>query len=85
MNGPAHYLSAEELCHRSAISAVRADLSPEERARLQDAELRGAMVHAVLALAAAVGMSASMPNPDAADWRNAAGVRFGKEDERRSP
>jgi hypothetical protein len=27
---------------------------------------------------------ADMPNPDAADWRKAAGVRFSEEDERRS-
>jgi len=41
MTGPEHYQSAEERQRRTAISAPRADLSPEERFRRQDVDLRG--------------------------------------------
>src|SRR5208282_5487232 len=41
MTGPGHYRSGEEWQRRTAISAPRADLSPEERFRQQDVDLRG--------------------------------------------
>src|ERR1700733_11700414 len=41
MTGPERYRSAEAWQRRTAISAPRADLSPEERFRQQDVDLRG--------------------------------------------
>ena len=41
MTGREHYRPAEEWQRRAPISAPRADLSPEERFRQQDVDLRG--------------------------------------------
>jgi hypothetical protein len=60
MTGPDHYAEAEAHHRQAEISVLRADLEPEERARLADYALRSATVHALLA-AAATATSGSMP------------------------
>jgi hypothetical protein len=74
ITGPAHYAEAEARHRQAEISMLRADLEPEERARLADYALRSATVHALLAAAAAAAFSGSMPRADDQAWRAAAGT-----------
>jgi hypothetical protein len=80
MNGPDHYRAAEQLQQhaRAVMEATEgplAGLSPGERAQITAADLAAAQVHATLALAAAVGLSASLPQLDSAAWRDVAATR----------
>ena len=80
MTGPEHYLAAERLQeHARALAA--ADDSPdaaETAARVQRrmADLAEAQLHATLALAAAVSLSAHLDAPDGLAWREAAATRL---------
>jgi hypothetical protein len=81
MTGPEHYRAAEQLQQhaRAVMDATQGPLgllSPEERARLQAADLADAQIHATLALAAAIGLSASLPQLDGMAWRDAAATRL---------
>ena len=79
MTGPEHYLAAERLQeHARALAA--ADASPdaaETAARIQRrmADVAAAQVHATLALAAAIGLSADLGAADMMAWRDAAATR----------
>jgi hypothetical protein len=79
MTGPDHYAEAEAHHRQAEITLLRADLEPEERARLADYALRSATVHALLAAAAAAAISGSMPRPDHEAWRAAAGTSLSDE------
>jgi len=79
LNGPEHYREAERLQRHAAelvgtFEGARS-ATPAEQAH-RAAVLADAQIHATLALAAAIGMSASLPNPEAAEWRKAAGIRL---------
>lgn len=76
MTGPEHYLAAERLQEHARAMAA-ADDSPDERvttARIQRrmADLADAQVHATLALAAVLGLSAHLLPAHATEWRKAA-------------
>ena len=75
MTGPEHYREAERLLqHASAMAAVApgGPNSAEELAVRRTADLAEAQVHATLALAAVIGLSADLPPGDVAAWRKAA-------------
>lgn len=79
MTGPDHYRAAEQLQQHAAPSWKQpqgplGDLAPEERARMRAADLADAQVHAVLALAAAIGTSADVT--DSQEWRRVAGPGY---------
>ena len=76
MTGPEHYLAAERLQeHARAMAAV--DDSPDEavtaaRVQRRIADLADAQVHALLALAAVLGLGADMGQTDERAWRKVA-------------
>lgn len=76
MTGPDHYLAAQRLQeHVRALAA--ADDSPDpavtaERIQRRMADLAEAQVHALLALAAAVGLGSDMGQADERAWREVA-------------
>jgi hypothetical protein len=79
MTGPEHYRQAEQLLgHAAAMAAENVGPGdvPEllERVRL-DTEM--AIGHGLLALAAAIGLSAKMGVADESAWRDAAGTPLG--------
>lgn len=81
MSGPVQYRAAERQQERArALAAADESPGPAEtaaRVQRQTADLAEAQLHATLALAAAVGLSA---HPDAADaqaWRETAGAVIG--------
>ena len=79
VTGPDHYRAAEQLQQhaRAVIEATQgplADLAPEERARMRASDLADAQVHAVLALAAAIGTSADVV--DGLEWRKVASPQY---------
>lgn len=90
MNGPEHYREAERLLQRglemsqsdmASSDATGLDIAPERIAEA-DLAIRGAQVHATLAVAAATAMQAAVDGsePGMADWEfrawyAAAGVR----------
>lgn len=67
MTGPDHYDLAEQLLSVSDDVTVKPDVRAEHVARAQ--------VHATLALAAAIGLSADVP--DSREWRRVAGPDSG--------
>jgi len=76
MTGPEHYAAAERL-HEHARDMADADESPDpaetaERISRRMADLAEAQVHATLALAAAIGLSAATGPEDERAWRAAA-------------
>lgn len=69
MNGPEHYLKAEQLLHIGAET--------QDTALALDLQ-QAAQVHATLALAAATAMASNvMPSNDFKAWDKAAGVQMG--------
>lgn len=77
MTGPDHYRAAEQLQqHARAVTDATqgplAEMPAMERAQLRAADLTDAQIHATLALAAAIGLSADLPQLDAAAWRDVA-------------
>ena len=64
MTGPEHYRASEALLD---------NLRPDSRAKPMDLEIAKAPLHATLALAASLGLSAHLPMPDQEAWRQAAG------------
>jgi hypothetical protein len=79
MTGPEHYLAAERLQqHVRALAAADASPDPAETAeRIQRrmADLADAEVHATLALAAVLGVSANLSGADMLAWRDVAATR----------
>ena len=76
MTGPEHYLAAERLQEHARAMAA-ADASPDAaetaaRVQLRMAGLAEAQVHAALALAAVLGLSADLDAFDVRAWRAAA-------------
>jgi hypothetical protein len=74
MTGPDHYKAAEKLLEQ-ASSMLSTNVAPEERTELVVRQavmvMRGA-AHAVLALAAATGLSAHLDSLDTQTWRDVA-------------
>lgn len=74
VNGPGHYRRAEQLLEHAA-SMLDIDVASELRGELiqrQAAVAAMAHAHAVLAAAAAIGLSAHMDVTDTNAWREAA-------------
>jgi hypothetical protein len=74
MNGPQHFRQAEKLLEHAA-SMLDTDVAPEARAELvqrQAAVASMATAHAVLAAAAAIGLSAHLDRTDELAWRDVA-------------
>lgn len=74
MTGPEHYVQAENLLEHAASmlgTEVGQDGAGEMVAR-QQAVATMATAHAVLAVAAVLGMSAPLDIPDAQGWRDVA-------------
>lgn len=70
MTGPEHYRAAEVLLH---------DLRNRQEVVVQDHidnQLAKAQVHATLAFAASLGLSANLPMPDQHEWQQVAGSAF---------
>lgn len=75
MTGPEHYQHAEVA--QEAAAAIQANRQPGPEASAVEA-LLDALVHATLALAAAIGMGMAAAEPSSADeraWYEAAGTR----------
>jgi hypothetical protein len=78
MTGPQHYAASERLLEH-ATSMLDAVVAPEDRAELvarQAAVAAMAHAHAVLAVAAAVGLSAHLERLDERAWREVAATPF---------
>jgi hypothetical protein len=75
-SGPDHYREAEAMQRRAEVDALRADLESAQREWLASFALRAARNHALLAIAAAVGVSGSMARADEIAWRDVAGSRL---------
>ena len=76
MNGPDHYDLAEKLLEHAA-SMLDTDVAPADRAELvqrQAAIASMATAHAVLAAAAAIGLSAHLDTLDTQAWRDVAAI-----------
>lgn len=67
MTGPEHYREAETL-----LEVLRQHREPVDREPM-DNLLAAAQVHATLALAASIGLSANLSMPDQHAWQQAAG------------
>jgi hypothetical protein len=79
MTGPEHYRRAEQLLEHAA-AMLKADVAPEDSAELvqrQAAVASMATAHAVLAAAAAFGLSAHLDVSDTNAWRDVAATRPG--------
>lgn len=79
MTGPEHYALAENLLEHAA-SMLETNVAPEDRAELvarQAAVASMATAHALLAGAAATGLSAHLDIGDTNAWRDAAATRLG--------
>ncbi len=77
MTGPQHYAAAEQLL-KHAATMLDADVDPERAAELVQRQIAVATLgqaHALLAAAAAAGLSAGMGPLDEQEWREAAAVR----------
>ena len=78
MTGPDHYGAAERLLEHAA-GMLATNVAPEDRAELvqrQAAVASMATAHAVLAAAAAIGLSAHLDISDTSAWRDAAATRL---------
>lgn len=78
MNGPGHYREAEQLLEHAA-SMLDTDVAPELRAELiqrQVAVATMAHAHALLAAAAAIGLSVHLEATDTNAWREVAKTRL---------
>jgi hypothetical protein len=74
MTGPDHLRAAEQLLEHDA-SVLDTDVAAEDRAELvqrQAAVATTATGHALLAAAAAIGLSAHLDRADTRAWRNVA-------------
>jgi hypothetical protein len=77
MTGPQHYAAAERLLEHAA-TMLDADVDADHAHELIQRQIAVATVgqaHALLAAAAAVGLSASMGALDEQEWRDAVAVR----------
>ncbi len=77
MTGPQHYATAERLLEHAA-TMLDADVDPEHAHELVQRQIAVATLsqaHALLAAAAAVGLSASMGPLDEREWRETASSR----------
>ena len=78
MTGPDHYSAAERLLEHAA-SMLETNVAPEERAELvqrQAAVASMATGHALLAAAAAIGLSAHLEPSDTRAWRDVAAMHL---------
>jgi hypothetical protein len=74
MNGPDHYDRAEELLEHAA-AMLDTEVAPEDRAELvarQAAVASMATAHALLAAAAAIGLSAHLDSLNSQAWHDVA-------------
>jgi hypothetical protein len=77
VTGPQHYATAEQLLEHAA-TMLDADVDPQRAAELVQRQIAVATLgqaHALLAAAAAVGLSASMGPLDEQEWRDAAAAQ----------
>jgi hypothetical protein len=77
VTGPEHYLQAERLLEHAA-GMLGTEVAPEDRiefVQCQAAIAGMASAHAVLAVAAAIGLSAHLDRADELTWRDAAASR----------
>jgi hypothetical protein len=78
VTGPEHYQLSEQMLEH-ARSMLDIDVAAEDRAELvqrQAAVASMATAHAVLAAAAAIGLSAHLDIGDTSAWRDAAATRL---------